>query len=158
MKLGLLVRTAVASAALFATQGCGADFGKDTAQNEKDMKIAVERFLAESKSALTGNKVQVADRLAAMRSLQLDLKAIDPTSKCSPFQTAALAEMTSVVAAWEKVAGLSNDADPGSIVFDLQMLNYQQQLARLVAEAEKSASAVEGALANGCGASSGAPA
>lgn len=155
MKVSLLVRTVVVSATLLATQGCGADFGKDTAQNEKDMKIAVERFLAESKSALSGNKMQIADRLSAMRSQQLDLKAIESTSKCSSFHSAALSEMANVITAWENVAGLSNDADPGSFLFDLQMLEYKRKQAGLVMITEKEASVLAGTLAKGCGDSSG---
>lgn len=106
-----LAKGTVACVMLFAAQGCGPDFGKDTAKNEKDMKIVVERFLAESDSASSGNKQQIADRLAAMRSLQIDLKEIDPTSVCTKFQTDSLAVMTKVIDKWEGVGSASYEAE-----------------------------------------------
>ena len=150
MKSGFLIRIVVLGTIIFAMQGCDSDFGKDTVQNEKDMKITVERFLAESKSALSGNKLQISDRLAAMRSRQLDLKAIDSTSKCASFQTEALAGMANVISAWERVASLNNEAKPGSVLFDFQMMEYNLDLSKLVLEAESSMYPVEELLTKGC--------
>ena len=151
-----LAKGIIACVMLFAAQGCGADFGKDTAKNEKDMKIVVERFLAESESAGSGNVQQIADRLSAMRSQQIDLKEIDPTSVCTKFQTDSVSGMTKVIDAWEGV-GSVRTPNPNDMFFDSDMYRYKREQSEAVVKAAEASGNLKALLDQGCSVDSAKP-
>lgn len=119
-------------------------------KNEDQMQIAIERFVAESDSAGEGTIPQLADRTSAMRQLRLDLRSIEALEECSTLQSLALDDMQKVIDSWKAVSEVENNADPGSIVFEIQMADWRREIGEKVQTANAQNRSLQMLASRGC--------